>query len=244
MLLKLNSLILTDGRCLPTSCWYWCWFCCCPVVNALHRPHISSSLMRRVTRHNNVGGLSEAKTLWPLDSLPPTSFLGGRWSLKKYTSNNNYDWCVRPVHGNVFPSLSYECQEKSMIVFIRKWSIVCSLLELLYAQWLTYGNFFPQQEAHGDWLAIAHGDPVCQALSSRFGVRGIPALKVSWNGDSWFIKFINWSWSRSHDHGYDGLLVIYVSIHKIMSSWNISWPLPMDRESSGNHGTMIKLLVL
>ena len=31
--------------------------------------------MRRVTRHNNVGGLSEAKTLWPLDSLPPTSFL-------------------------------------------------------------------------------------------------------------------------------------------------------------------------
>ena len=46
--------------------------------NALHRLHISSSLMRRVTRHNNVGGLSEAKTLWPLDSLPPTSFLGGR----------------------------------------------------------------------------------------------------------------------------------------------------------------------
>ena len=28
--------------------------------------------MRRVTRHNNVGGLSEAKTLWPLDSLTPT----------------------------------------------------------------------------------------------------------------------------------------------------------------------------
>ena len=81
--------------------------------------------MRRVTRHNNVGGLSEAKTLWPLDSLPPTSFLGGRWSLKKYTSNNNYAWCVRAVHGNVFPSypcllnvtkksLSAECHKKSL----------------------------------------------------------------------------------------------------------------------------------
>ena len=36
-----------------------------------------------------------------------------------------------------------------------------------------------QQESHGDWLAIPHGDPVCQTLSTRFGVRGIPALKVS-----------------------------------------------------------------
>ena len=59
-----------------------------------NRPHISPSLMRRVTRYNNVGGLSEAKTLWPLDSFPPTSFLGGWWSLKKYTSDKLRMVCV------------------------------------------------------------------------------------------------------------------------------------------------------
>ena len=30
----------------------------------------------------------------------------------------------------------------------------------------------------GDWLAVPWGDPLVEALSSRFGVRGIPALKV------------------------------------------------------------------
>ena len=34
------------------------------------------------------------------------------------------------------------------------------------------------REAHGDWLAVPLGDPAGQALSARFGVRGIPALKV------------------------------------------------------------------
>jgi len=34
------------------------------------------------------------------------------------------------------------------------------------------------REAHGDWLAVPWGDPLVDSLSSRFGVRGIPALKV------------------------------------------------------------------
>lgn len=34
------------------------------------------------------------------------------------------------------------------------------------------------REAHGDWLAVPYGDPLCQTLSSRFGVRGIPSLQV------------------------------------------------------------------
>jgi len=34
------------------------------------------------------------------------------------------------------------------------------------------------REAHGDWLAVPFGDPLCQTLSSRFGVRGIPSLQV------------------------------------------------------------------
>lgn len=34
------------------------------------------------------------------------------------------------------------------------------------------------KEAHGDWLAVPHDDPLVQSLSSKFGVRGIPALKV------------------------------------------------------------------
>jgi len=34
------------------------------------------------------------------------------------------------------------------------------------------------KEAHGDWLAVPFGDPLVDQLSSRFSVRGIPALKV------------------------------------------------------------------
>ncbi len=34
------------------------------------------------------------------------------------------------------------------------------------------------QESHGDWYALPHGDPAAQLLSSKFSVRGIPALKV------------------------------------------------------------------
>jgi len=34
------------------------------------------------------------------------------------------------------------------------------------------------KESHGDWLAIPFDDPAAQTLSSRFGVRGIPALKI------------------------------------------------------------------
>ena len=33
-------------------------------------------------------------------------------------------------------------------------------------------------ESHADWLAVPFGSPAVQALSSHFGVRGIPALKV------------------------------------------------------------------
>ena len=31
----------------------------------------------------------------------------------------------------------------------------------------------------GDWLAIPWGDPLVESLGTRFGVRGIPALKVT-----------------------------------------------------------------
>ena len=31
----------------------------------------------------------------------------------------------------------------------------------------------------GDWLAVPFGDPLLDQLSTRFGVRGIPALKVN-----------------------------------------------------------------
>ena len=34
------------------------------------------------------------------------------------------------------------------------------------------------KESHADWLAVPFGSPCAQALSSQFGVRGIPALKV------------------------------------------------------------------
>ena len=34
------------------------------------------------------------------------------------------------------------------------------------------------KESHADWLAIPFGSPVAQSLSSQFGVRGIPAVKV------------------------------------------------------------------
>eukprot|EP00092_Neocalanus_flemingeri_P003387 GFUD01003628.1.p1 GENE.GFUD01003628.1~~GFUD01003628.1.p1 ORF type:complete len:250 (+),score=53.32 GFUD01003628.1:75-824(+) len=34
------------------------------------------------------------------------------------------------------------------------------------------------KESHGDWLAIPFDDPVAQTLSAKFGVRGIPALKI------------------------------------------------------------------
>ena len=34
------------------------------------------------------------------------------------------------------------------------------------------------RESHADWLAVPFGSPGAQALSSQFGVRGIPALKV------------------------------------------------------------------
>ena len=34
------------------------------------------------------------------------------------------------------------------------------------------------RESHGDWLALAHGSPEVSALSTKFGVRGIPALIV------------------------------------------------------------------
>ena len=34
------------------------------------------------------------------------------------------------------------------------------------------------RDSHADWLAIPFGSPAVQALSSHFGVRGIPALVV------------------------------------------------------------------
>ena len=34
------------------------------------------------------------------------------------------------------------------------------------------------RNTHADWLAIPFGSPAVQALSSHFGVRGIPALVV------------------------------------------------------------------
>ena len=38
--------------------------------------------------------------------------------------------------------------------------------------------FSYMREAHGDWLAVPYDDPLAATLSSKFGVRGIPALKV------------------------------------------------------------------
>ena len=34
------------------------------------------------------------------------------------------------------------------------------------------------KESHGDWLALPFGSAAAQTLSTHFGVRGIPALKV------------------------------------------------------------------
>ena len=79
------------------------------------------------------------------------------------TLRNAHGHLSNPLHN----TLAVHCKQ-SATVLLR--TCVHQLLHKQYSH---------QQESHGDWLAIPHGDPVCQTLSTRFGVRGIPALKVS-----------------------------------------------------------------
>ena len=90
-------------------------------VNALHRPHITSSLMRRVTRHNNVGWLRPYGP-WTPSLLPPfwEEDDHSRSTPQTITTNGVCGLCMAtsfPLHlvylMSQIESLSTECQQKN-----------------------------------------------------------------------------------------------------------------------------------